>query len=67
MMDCAQWVHHFTTNYPNLRYAHAELRSDFDRLWKRTDWKDHNGPMSTRRVAVLVKNEHLPAIPEVDV
>ena len=67
MMDQVQWVYHFTTNYPNLRHAHAELRSDFNRLWKRTLWKDFNGAMNTRRVAVLVKNEHLPAIPEVDV
>ena len=63
MMDKAQWVYHFTTNYPNLRHAHAELRYDFDRLWTRTDWKGNNGPMNTRRVAVLVKNEHLHALP----
>ena len=63
MMDKAQWVYHFTINYPNLRYAHAELRHDFDRLWDRTDWKDHQGPHGSRRVAVLVKNEHLHALP----
>ena len=63
MMDKAQWVYHFTTNYPNLRNAHAELRHDFDRLWTLTDWKDFQGPHGSRRVAVLVKNEHLHALP----
>ena len=56
MMDKAQWVYHFTINYPNLRYAHAELRSDFDRLWIRTDWKDYSG-------ALNVFYEHLHALP----
>ena len=66
MMEQAQWVYHFTTNYPNLRHAHSELRHDFDRLWNLTDWKDRDGVMSARRVAVLVKNEHLPFLPWVN-
>jgi hypothetical protein len=67
-MDSSQFIHHFTTHYPNQRHTHRdELGRDFLRLLRLTEWKDPHGDDGGWRLAVLVKNEHLHATPQLEV